>query len=307
MTFGQSVQYKNCGKYLNLSPCKISHFSKVPKYFSYFYSLLLIYSIEKRFKLEKNHRGPFSLLSTQRCSASGPDLARKQPITVSRAAIADRRSPPVSPLFPQIPLVCSSTWQRRPDCWRRVDHPSPPLYHKDAHVCVCCLEPSRWLRCIVASRHRWPPALPSSSLRRSDSGANRSTTRPRAGCFVTGQLLPCLCMPLGRPVPLLTEASCRPATPVDRCQCRCTATMPRQELGDNASRNASASSFLADTMCGPSSLQLPSHASRGPVSRHPLSSSLPRRRRMHKTPSASSPRKSRVVVCLRPRVHAHAV
>jgi hypothetical protein len=158
MTFDQSVQYKNCGKYLNLSPCKISYFSKVPKYFSYFYSLLLIYSIEKRFKLEKNHRGPFSLLSTQRCSASGPDLARKQPVTVSRAAIADRRSPPVSPLFPQIPLVCSSAWQRRPNCWRRAGHPSPPLYHKDAHVCVCCLEPSRWLWCIVASRHRWPPA-----------------------------------------------------------------------------------------------------------------------------------------------------
>jgi hypothetical protein len=59
--------------------------------------------------------------------------------------------------------------------------------------------------------------LPSSSLRRSDSGANRSTTRPRAGCFAAGQLLPCLCMPLGCPVPLLTEASCRPATPVDRC------------------------------------------------------------------------------------------
>jgi hypothetical protein len=35
-------------KCLNLSPCKISYFSEVPKYFSYFYSLLPIYSIGKR-------------------------------------------------------------------------------------------------------------------------------------------------------------------------------------------------------------------------------------------------------------------
>jgi hypothetical protein len=43
--------------------------------------------------------------------------------------------------------------------------------------------------------------------------------------------------------------------------------MSREELSDNASCSASTSSFLADTTCGPSSLQLPSPA---PCRRHAL-------------------------------------
>jgi hypothetical protein len=166
---------------------------------------------------------------------------------------------------------------------------------------------------VTAARLR----LPSSALRRSYSGANRAAMRPRAGCFTVGQLLPHLSALLGRPVPSLTEASRRLAASVDRCQGRCAATMPRQELGDVASRSASTSSFLADTACGPSSLQLPSPRRVGAMCWHAharrvaLSSSLPRRRRTDKTPSASSPRKSPAVVHfvarLRPRVRTRAV
>jgi hypothetical protein len=36
LTFGQSAHYKSCGKYSNLYLCKISDFSEIPKYFSYF-------------------------------------------------------------------------------------------------------------------------------------------------------------------------------------------------------------------------------------------------------------------------------
>jgi hypothetical protein len=59
LTFGQSSQYKSCGKYSNLSPCKISHFSEVHKYFYYFYFLLLIFfQIEKGIRYWKKNCGP---------------------------------------------------------------------------------------------------------------------------------------------------------------------------------------------------------------------------------------------------------
>jgi hypothetical protein len=244
-----------------------------------------------------------------------------QPITVPLSPTDGARLS--VPSSPKSPSSARPAWQRRPNCRRWADHPSPPLCCEDAHVCACRLEPSHRLRCVVASRHRCRIRLPLSALHRSDSRANRSVMRPRAGCFAPGQLLPHLYVPLGRPVPSLIEASCRPAGPVDCCQGRWAATMPRQVLGDDASRSASASTFLADTACGPSSLQLPSHVSRrchalahpcapcGPIQCHRLSTSLPRRRRTNKTPSASSPRKSPVVVRLttrlRPRVRARTV
>jgi hypothetical protein len=31
LTFGQSAQFKSCGKYSNLAPCKVSYFSEVAK------------------------------------------------------------------------------------------------------------------------------------------------------------------------------------------------------------------------------------------------------------------------------------
>jgi hypothetical protein len=63
LSFGQSGQYESCGKYSNLSPCKISQFAEVRRYFSYFYSLLLIYSIEKKdLKWKKSLWAIFSMV-----------------------------------------------------------------------------------------------------------------------------------------------------------------------------------------------------------------------------------------------------
>jgi hypothetical protein len=127
----------------------------------------------------------------------------------------------------------------------------PPITtpcHKDGRVFTYHLEPSRRLRCTVVSHHRCRLCLPSSALRRSDSGANRSVTRPRVGCFAAGQLLPHLCAPLGRPVPSLTEASrtlLRQSTAVKVAvppRCR------RQAPGDKASRSVSTSSSPGGTM-----------------------------------------------------------
>jgi hypothetical protein len=151
-------------------------FSEVPKYSSYFYSLLVIYSIRKRIKNGKNRCGMFSLRLAQRCSASQPDLMRERLATVSHAIVADRWEPHVSPLFPQIPLLCSSVWQRRPNYQRRADHPSPPLRRKDTHVCACRLEPSRRLWYAMVPHHcctaaLLPPVAAPAGMPRQELGA----------------------------------------------------------------------------------------------------------------------------------------
>jgi hypothetical protein len=188
---------------------------------------MLNYSIGKRLKMKKNHCGSFSLWLAQRCSASRPDLARERPITISRATVTDRRSPLVSPLFPQIPLLCSPAWQRRLNCQRRAGHPSPPLCRKDAHVCTCRPKPSHRLRCTVASHHRCPPA---SAPRHAATGEIPTTPRAKvlhaSLCELPSHPFACrlACEPLASCI--ATEASRRPIALVDRCQGRCTATMP---------------------------------------------------------------------------------
>jgi hypothetical protein len=52
---------------------------EVPKYFSYFSSLLLTYSIEKEFKMEKNHRGLFSPRPAQAGANPGPSPHASRP------------------------------------------------------------------------------------------------------------------------------------------------------------------------------------------------------------------------------------
>jgi hypothetical protein len=61
-------------------------------------------------------------------SAVGPALHRPGPSSCAsqhasryRATIADRRGS-----SPKSPLLCSLTWQHRPNCRRRAGHPSPP-------------------------------------------------------------------------------------------------------------------------------------------------------------------------------------
>jgi hypothetical protein len=230
----------------------------------------------------KNLRGPFSPWPAHLGADPDPSSRASRPASHYRSTIADRRGPPINPLFPPNPpssaRSCGNAGQTADDGPTTHHHPSvmrmpmcPPTALSHRVGCGASWHP------ITATRLH----LSSSTLRQSDSGANRSVTRPRAGCFTSGQLLPRLCAPLGHPVPSLTEASRRPAAPVDRCDGRCATTMSRQELSDNASHNASASSFLADTACGPSSLQLPSPAPRrshalacpctprGPIQRHP--------------------------------------
>jgi hypothetical protein len=103
---------------------------------------------------------------------------------------------------------------------------------------TCHLELSRRLRCAMASRHCCRLHLPSSALRRSDSGANRSVMRPRADCFTADQLLPHRCVPLGCLVPSLTKVSHHPTAPIDCYQ------------GHYASHNIFASSSPAGTVGG---------------------------------------------------------
>jgi hypothetical protein len=163
----------------------------------------------------------------QRCSASRLNLTRKQPVTISRTAVADRRGPPVRPLFSQITLLCSPGCQRRPNCRRRAGHPSPPLCRMDAHVCTYCPEPWHRLRCTVVSHHRCPPA---SAPRRAVAGEIPAT--PRAKVLYTSPcelpLHPFVCRLACESLAsrIIVEVSCRPAAPVDRCQGCCATTMP---------------------------------------------------------------------------------
>jgi hypothetical protein len=99
--------------------------------------------------------------------------------------------------------------------------------------------------------------LLSSPLRRSDSGANRSAMRSRAGCLMP----PCPILSLMADdcgsYHHLTSAALSPF-PLLRCAVASRSRCRRQKLNSDASRSASTSSFLADTARGPSSLQLPS-------------------------------------------------
>jgi hypothetical protein len=76
-------------------------FSEVPKYFSYFYSLLLTYSIGKEFKIEKIIVGRF--LCGQPSSAPTPaySCTQIQPVTMrapQSLMAGTRLSAPVSPI-----------------------------------------------------------------------------------------------------------------------------------------------------------------------------------------------------------------
>jgi hypothetical protein len=145
LTFGQSAQYKRCGKYSNLAPCKFSHFSEAPKYFSYFYSLLLIYSIGKGFKMEKIVAGRF--LCGQPSSAPNPAhlRARASLPPISCAAVAGRQGPTVRAVFPQSPPLlhaCVSLPADFPSSsWPHIDC----LHHPTVHLSTSRHEPSHRL------------------------------------------------------------------------------------------------------------------------------------------------------------------
>jgi hypothetical protein len=118
VTFGQSSQYKSYGKYSNLLPCKISYFYEFPKYFSYFYSLLLIYSIGKRKLNWKKGVGPFSPRRPRAALPPSPISRAKRPVTISHTAVPATWGPPVgalsSPIFPSSVPTCRGRHRFRP-------------------------------------------------------------------------------------------------------------------------------------------------------------------------------------------------
>jgi hypothetical protein len=135
------------------------------------------------------------------------------------------------------------------------------LHHLNAHLSTCRHEPSSRLRCIVASQRRCPllycrPSLLQSGCLHQELDKEVSSRLPLAALshpLTAGRRLrdipfPHLCCAITFPLLCYDIAS----------QLRC----PRQELDSDVSRSASASSFLADTTCSPSSLQLPSPAPR---------------------------------------------
>jgi hypothetical protein len=177
LTFGPSGQYESCGKYSNLYPCQILHFSEVSKYFSYFYSLLLVYSIGKGFKLEKISVGRF--LYGRPSSAPTPAHLHVRASLPARycTTVAVRRGPPVGVVFPQIlpgcalagiaaaiPVAASST-RHHPIIVRIPTCVPATLSRRIGYGASWCP--------ITAARLR----LPSSPLRRSNSRADRSVMK----------------------------------------------------------------------------------------------------------------------------------
>jgi hypothetical protein len=90
LTVGQSSQYKSCGKYSNVSTCKISHFSEVLNNSSIFISLLLNYSIGKGILYWKIIVGHFL--------HSWPNFAPTQPIFMKISRLPDRNFTKISRL-----------------------------------------------------------------------------------------------------------------------------------------------------------------------------------------------------------------
>jgi hypothetical protein len=110
-----------------------SHF-EAPKDFSYFYSLLLIYSIGKGFKMEKIIVGRF--LFGRPSSSPNPTHfhARAGLPPVSRATVTGRRGSPVGAVFPQSPL-CSAPRVSSPANFPLSSRPHVDcLHHPTVHL-----------------------------------------------------------------------------------------------------------------------------------------------------------------------------
>jgi hypothetical protein len=181
LNFDQSSQYESCGKYSNLSPCKISHFFEVPIIFPIFILSCYLFSWKKDLNW-KNHRAPLSLRSAQLGADPSPSPRVKpahaicflgtlpswprrlvdptcQPhsFTGGKPLCTRPTTVPVTAQTHPLPLL-----RHRPSSPTKFPSMGrPPIttpHHKDDRVSTCHLEPSRRLRCTVASRHRCPPA-----------------------------------------------------------------------------------------------------------------------------------------------------
>jgi hypothetical protein len=134
-----------------------SHFSKIPKIFSHFYSLLLIYSIGKGIQIGNIvvgcflHGRPSSVPTPAHLRArAGPPAVTAPPSLIDGARLSALlpRIPP--PMLTHVATPAELSPPSRP--------PITTSRLKDVRMSACPLEPSRRLRCTVASHHRCPPA-----------------------------------------------------------------------------------------------------------------------------------------------------
>jgi hypothetical protein len=96
----QNTQFKSCGKNANPPPCKISHFSEVPKYFFQLLSNLPEKSKRKReFKIEKSSQPIFST-PAEHCSVPAQIMRARPARYRTCASVAATRGPPVRVAFP---------------------------------------------------------------------------------------------------------------------------------------------------------------------------------------------------------------
>jgi hypothetical protein len=260
LTFGQSAQYESCGQYSNLFLCKISHFFEVPKYFSYFYSLLFIYSNWK------NHHGPLSPCPTQlgADSSTSPHVKSARAVCFLETLPSGHRrltDPTYQPNFftggkplSTRPATTPVTAQTRPLPLLRHRRSSPAKFpstgrppvttphHKDNRMSTYHIESSRRLRSTVATHHRCPPVKfrPRPAPRFSIQASMSCRHIPSLAASPVNRWQAAL--PLRRCVALISLSTAVKAVAPPRCR--------HQAPGDKASRSASASSFLADTACG---------------------------------------------------------
>jgi hypothetical protein len=157
LAFSQRAQYKSCPKYSNLPPCKILHFSELPKYPPHLILSYWTFQLENGYKLENSLRAVF-LRASLLLQHPGPTQRTKRwPITapVPQSLTAEThlsgRLPQNPPLLQaRVSSPASSPSLSRP----HVNSFSPQSYH----LCAYTLEPSRLRSCSVASGHHWQHA-----------------------------------------------------------------------------------------------------------------------------------------------------
>jgi hypothetical protein len=217
LTFGQSAPYESCGKYSNLSPCKISYFSEVPKYYFLFYFLTYLKSKWKRnSKTEKNLRGPYPSKPAHFYSTSAQPISAKLAHVIFLPRSLPRGSRCLADPTPQ-PLSFTGGNRSAPDPLRcpvpSQTRPLPPLlaalpageilatpYAKVLHSSLCEL-PVASLRLSPRLRTAGNPRCHrgimsscyvdrslSSPLSRRDAGANLATM-PHAAPLLPPSLL----------------------------------------------------------------------------------------------------------------------
>jgi hypothetical protein len=173
---------------------------------------------------------PTPSASSGRCHVV-PGVSRTPPISLTSSQAGNRYAPdPLPrplPLKPVPFLCCNTTGRRRLNSHRRVVHPSPP---RATRMTAC---PPTTLSRSIGCGASWRPvtaarlrllltALPTDEI---PATLHAKVLHPSL-CELPLHPFACrlACEPLATRI--ATEASRRPAAPVDRCQGCCVATMP---------------------------------------------------------------------------------